>query len=105
MHSTTTKFGDAVYYKKEYYTFGPTVFSRQELRILLNIDGEKTVSDIANILHTKTSAITPDFARLITLGLIQTDEEIISSDISDMFYEENSNISQGFIQTRPPLAV
>ncbi len=88
MGSDMTKFTDAVYQKKESYDFGKTEFSRRELKILLTIDGEKSVAEIAEKLSSDSTALMPDFARLVKLGLIQTEGGIISAGVSDVLFND-----------------
>lgn len=101
MSANMTRFTDAVYHRKERYDFGKTVFTRRMLKVLLLVDGERTVSGVSKILSTDSYALMPDFAKLVKLGLIQTEGGIISAGISDLFYSEPpSQPSSEFTMTR-----
>lgn len=88
MSSDVSKFTDAVYQKKQNYDFGKTDFTRRELKILLTIDGKKSVAEVACLLASDADTLMPDFARLVKLGLIQTEGGIISAGISDVLISE-----------------
>ncbi len=91
MSSDMTKFTEAVYQKMESYDFGKTEFSRRELKILLIIDGKKSVAEIAETLSSDSTVLMPDFARLVKLGLIQTEGGIMSAGISDVVFNDTSD--------------
>ncbi|MEE4243055.1 MAG: hypothetical protein V2I36_16455 [Desulfopila sp.] len=88
MSTTMTRFSDAVYQRTENYSFATTEFTRRELRILLLMNGKKTVSAIADILKTDSERLLPDVAKLVRLGLIQTEGEIYSADTAALVFSE-----------------
>jgi len=83
-----TRFSDAVYHRKDKYDFGMTVFTRRDLKVLLLIDGKKTVAEISGILASDTSSLTPHFVRLVQLGLIQTEDGSVSAEVDDLIFSE-----------------
>ena len=93
MSASMTRFSDAVYHRKERFEFGKTIFTRRMLRVLLLIDGEKSVSDISETLNTNAYNLMPDFAKLVKLGLIQTEGGIISAGIADLIYSDDNQAS------------
>lgn len=105
MSSDMTNFIDAIYHKKESYDFGKTDFTRREIKVLLSIDGQKSVAEIAELLALDIRALMPDIARLVKLGLIQTEGEIISEDISNVFINDTSEPSSEYTTARLPAAL
>lgn len=93
MGSTITKFSDAVYHRQENYDFGVTEFTRRELQLLLTIDGIKSVSEISALLSQDYASLMPDFAKLVRLGLIQTEDNIISTEMTDLIFNESDDTS------------
>ncbi len=102
MSSNMTRFTDAVYHRKDRYDFGKTIFTRRMLKILLLVDGKKTVANISTILSIETNSLIPEFSNLVKLGLIQTQGGIISAGVSDLFYEESVAPQSEFTMTRLP---
>ena len=102
MSSEMTKFSDAVYHKKDRYDFGETIFTRRELKILMMIDGEKNVSDIAASLSTTISTLMGDFIKLVQLGLIQTEGGIVSTGFTDLTFDTSPIIPSEYTITRLP---
>jgi hypothetical protein len=88
MSTTMTRFSDAIYYRTEKYTFRTTEFTRRQLRVLFLMDGKNTLSDIADILSADPYKLLPDVAKLVQLGLIQTDAEIFSADTAALVFSE-----------------
>jgi len=97
MNRDMIRFSDAVYLKKEKYDFESTEFTRRELKVLLLIDGTRTVSEIAELLSADPYPLMPSFAKLIMLGLIQTDGGIISGGVNDIFFSD----SESFLNNSP----
>ncbi len=83
-----TRFSDAVYHRKDKYEFGMTVFTRRDLKVLLLIDGKKTIAEISGILASDVSSLVPHFVRLVQLGLIQTEDGSISAGVDDLILSE-----------------
>ena len=102
MSSDMTKFSDAVYHKKDKYDFGETIFTRRELKILMLVDGEKSVSDISTSLSTGISTLMGDFIKLVQLGLIQTEGGIVSSGTADLIFADSPIIPSEYTITRLP---
>ena len=102
MSSDVTRFSDAVYHKQSSYDFGETLFTRRELKILLLIDGDKSVADIASTLSTDINTLMADFIKLVKLGLIQTEGGIVSSGISDLILDDSPVILSEYTITRLP---
>ena len=88
MSATMTRFSDAIYHRTEKYTFSITEFTRRELRVLFLMDGKNTVSDIADILSADPYKLLPDVAKLVQLGVIQTEGEIFSADTAALVFSE-----------------
>ncbi len=105
MSSDVSKFTDAVYHKKQNYDFGKTDFTRRELKILLAIDGKKSVAEVASRLSSDVSTLMPDFARLVKLGLIQTEGGIVSAGISDVLISEVAESDRQFTIGRLPTSI
>ena len=97
MDANMTKCSEAIYYKNETYTFGKTEFTRRQLKILLFLDGQRNVGDVADILRTDTSSLMPDFAKLLKLGLIQTDGiKVSSDDVPELIFDDSSSRSKSY---------
>lgn len=105
MSTTMTKFSDAVYHKKEMYDFDKMEFSRRELKILLLVNGSKTVADISTLLSEDYSTLMPDFARLVQLGLIQTEGGIVSAGTSDIMYNSRPGTAAEYTIARLPTSI
>ncbi len=105
MSSEMTNFTDAIYHKKESYDFGKTDFTRREIKVLLSINGKKSVAEIAELLVIDIRVLMPDIARLVKLGLIQTEGEIIFKDISDVFINDSSEPSSEYTIAKLPAAL
>ena len=105
MGSTMTKFSDAVYHRQELNKFGEMEFSRRELKILILLDGEKSVSDVAESLSAKPYALMPAFANLVKKGLIQTEGDIISAGDTDIVYSDAASRPNEFTLSRMPAAL
>ena len=105
MSSDMTRFVDAIYHRKENYDFAKTEFSRRELKILLAIDGGKSVAEISALLSTDTSVLVPDFAKLVRLGLIQTEGGIISEGTSDLIYFDPPETKAKYTRSRLSFAL
>ena len=102
MSSDVTGFSDAVYHKQSSYDFVETIFTRRELKILLLIDGTKSVADIANALSMDIATLMADFIKLVKLGLIQTEGGIVSSGISDLILDDSPVVLSEYTVTRLP---
>ena len=102
MSVETTTFADAVYHKKDRYDFEETLFTRRELKILLMIDGNKSVADIAQSLSTDIATLMAEFIKLVKLGLIQTEGGIVSTGSSDLIFDNSSIIPSEYIISRLP---
>lgn len=85
-----TKFTGAIYHRHDWYDFKETVFSHRMLKILLLIDGKRTVAEISEILSIETYTLMPEFANLLEMGLIQTKVGAISSEISSLLYSNTT---------------
>ena len=104
MQSAMTRFSDAVYHMRDLSDLGMTQFSYRELKVLLLIDGTRSVAEVAGLLGTEPSSIVPAFARLIQLGLIQTEESIVSTDTAEVLYEDTAASPVEFTLARIPAA-
>lgn len=104
MSSTMTKFSDAVYHRRDSYDFAMTVFSRKELKVLLLIDGKKTISAISRLLETDAHSLMPQIVKLVKLGLIQTEGGIISSGATDLIFSEKNTLPMEYTITRLPVS-
>ncbi len=100
MSSNMTRFTDAIYHRKNRYDFRETVFTRRMLKILLLIDGRKTVSEISRILSIETYHLMPEFAHLVKLGLIQTEGGLFSAGVADLFYSDSAENQPEFTMSR-----
>ncbi len=94
-----TRFSDAVYHRKDRYDFAMTVFTRKDLKVLLLIDGRKTVAEISGIFASDASALMPQFAKLVKLGLIQTEDGSITAEATDPVFSERPSVTAGFTIT------
>lgn len=103
MSPTANSFANAVYTRHEIYDFSATIFSRRELKVLLMINGRRSVSHIARMLGTGQATLKPVFARLVRLGLIQTEETLVSTDEADLFFERQEEPPAKPLFRRQPL--
>lgn len=105
MRTSMTPFSEAVYHRQDFYDFEATEFTRRELKVLLLIDGERTVSDIAQLLATDSNTLMPAIASLVRLNLIQTEQGIVSTGIADLIYSDSEPSPVEFTVARLPTAV
>lgn len=105
MSSNVMKFSDAVYSRQSSFDFGRTEFTRRELKVLLAIDGDKTVAQIADLLSSDAATLMTDFAKLVKLGLIQTDCLITSAGVSDLIFNDTPSPTAEYTIARMPSAI
>lgn len=99
MNSNMIGFSDAVYHRKDKYDFGMTIFSPMDLKVLVLIDGKRTVSEIAGILSSDAYSLMPQFVKLVKLRIIHTEDGIISAGAADLVFSEPSRQPTGSLIT------
>ncbi len=103
MRPTVTSFSNAVYHRPDRYHLPATIFSRLELKVLLMVNGRRSVTYIARLLGTNSTALKPVFARLVKLSLIQTEDTLVSTDEADLFLEKKEEAPSDPPVLRHPL--
>ena len=103
MTANVIRFTDAVYHRKDRYDFEEMTFTRRMLKILLLLDGNRTVEEISQTLSTPIHILMPEFASLVRNGLIQTEDSIVSTDASEIVFSDASQTRSEFSMTRLPV--
>lgn len=93
MESNVTRFTDAIYHRQDSYDFEETDFSRRMLKVFFLVDGNRTVTEISELLNIDPHTLMPEFANLVKIELIQTKKGIISAGLSGLF-SSNKSASQ-----------
>jgi len=95
-------FSKTVYHRQGSYDLAPTIFSRRELKVLIMVNGRRSVSHIAKITGTDPATLKPVFARLVQLGLIQTEDTLVPKDETDLFLDKEEEPPTGSLYQDQP---